>query len=108
MKAIGLMSLYQPGRRDEAGWYCLCFGSDNEPVESGASSGGIPPLLSILLSMNQVCISILTAYISIVYVYVYCTQVVNVVKQSICEHVYRNQIMSIKRKLIDRACVHIF
>ncbi|GFG30350.1 hypothetical protein Cfor_12936 [Coptotermes formosanus] len=42
-----------PGRRDEAGWYCLCFGSDNEPVESGASSGGIPPLLSILLSMNQ-------------------------------------------------------
>jgi survival of motor neuron protein-interacting protein 1 len=42
-----------PGRRDEAGWYFLCFGNDNEPVERGASSGGVLPLLSILLSMNQ-------------------------------------------------------
>jgi len=62
------MWLYQPGRRDEAGWYLLCFGNDNEPVERGASSGGVLPLLSILLSMNQVCIIIVTAYISIIYV----------------------------------------
>jgi len=62
------MWLYQPGRRDEAGWYFLCFGNDNEPVERGASSGGVLPLLSILLSMDQVCIIIVTAYISIIYV----------------------------------------
>ncbi|KDR08042.1 gem-associated protein 2 isoform X2 [Zootermopsis nevadensis] len=46
-------SISLPARRDEAGWYLLCFGSDTEPVESGTSSGGVPPLLSILLSMNQ-------------------------------------------------------
>ncbi|PNF22411.1 Gem-associated protein 2 [Cryptotermes secundus] len=46
-------SISLPARKDEAGWYLLCFGSETEPVESGASNGGVPPLLSILLSMNQ-------------------------------------------------------
>lgn len=59
MKERVLCKLFQPARRDEAGWYLLCFGSDTEPVESGTSSGGVPPLLSILLSMNQVGVIIL-------------------------------------------------
>jgi hypothetical protein len=43
----------------------MCFGSDTEPVESGGSGGGVPPLLSILLSMNQVDILILFLFMFI-------------------------------------------
>ncbi|KAJ4450143.1 hypothetical protein ANN_01550 [Periplaneta americana] len=54
-KALGIIkpSISLPARTDEAGWYLLCFGNDTEPVENGSSSGGVPPLVSILLSMNQ-------------------------------------------------------
>jgi hypothetical protein len=74
MKAVWIIFLYQPGRRDEAGWYALCFGSDTESMESEASSGGVPPLLSILLSMNQVYIVTVTADIFITCLHL-CTQV---------------------------------
>lgn len=51
-----------PLEDEEKEWYSLCFGNITAPIEKGASNEGTPPLLTIMLSMNQQTIGQLLEY----------------------------------------------